>query len=110
MDGGAIRRNCERIRQLVGRGVGVIAGYGATYRSRERERWATVGIGYCDGLPRALGNRGWGIAAGRRVPLVGRISMDTAVVRASGSLFQYGDEPEPEKVRGVRPEPGAGGS
>ncbi len=26
------------------------------------------------------------------------------------SLFQYGDEPEPGKVREVRPEPGAGGS
>ena len=64
---------------------GATVGYGATYRSREGERWAAVGIGYGDGLPLALGSWGWGIAAGRRVPLVGRISMDTAVVRVSGN-------------------------
>ena len=60
---------------------GATAGYGAAYRSRERERWGAVGIGYGDGLPRALGNRGWGIASGRRVPIVGTVSMDTTLVR-----------------------------
>ena len=64
---------------------GTTLGYGASHVSRERERWATAGIGYGDGLPRALGNRGWGIAAGTRVPIVGRISMDTTVVRVSGN-------------------------
>jgi len=49
------------------------------------ERWGVAGIGYGDGLPRALGNRGWGIAAGRRVPVVGRVSMDTTVVRIFGN-------------------------
>jgi alanine racemase len=39
-----------------------------------------VGIGYGDGLPRALGNRGHAIVRGRRVPIVGRISMDLTVV------------------------------
>ena len=64
---------------------GTTLGYGATHRSRKKERWAVAGIGYGDGLPRALGNRGWGIAAGSRVPVVGRISMDTTVVRTSGN-------------------------
>lgn len=64
---------------------GTTLGYGATHRSREAERWAVAGIGYGDGLPRALGNRGWAIAAGRRVPVVGRISMDTTVVRIFGN-------------------------
>ena len=67
---------------------GTTLGYGATYRSKGRERWAVVGIGYGDGLPPALGNRGWGIAAGRRVPVVGRISMDTTVVRISASTSE----------------------
>ncbi len=79
----AVRARVIRVRQVP---TGTTVGYGATYRARERERWATVAIGYGDGLPRALGNRGWGIAAGRRVPLVGRISMDTAVVRTSGNM------------------------
>jgi alanine racemase len=37
-------------------------------------------MGYGDGLPRALGNRGHALVGGRRVPVVGRISMDVSVV------------------------------
>ena len=65
---------------------GTTLGYGATYTSRDTERWAAAGIGYGDGLPRALGNRGWAIAGGCRVPIVGRISMDTTVVRVPGDV------------------------
>ena len=65
--------------------AGATAGYGATYRSNRPERWAAVGIGYGDGLPRTLGGRGWGLAGGRRVPVLGRISMDTTVVGVSES-------------------------
>lgn len=65
---------------------GTTLGYGATYTAGDNERWAAIGIGYGDGLPRVLGNRGWAIAGGRRVPIVGRISMDTTVVRVSGDL------------------------
>ena len=74
-----------RARVLLVRDVppGATLGYGATYTARGRERWASVGIGYGDGLPRALGNRGSAILHGRRVPIVGRISMDTTVVRVS---------------------------
>ncbi|MGH7481192.1 MAG: alanine racemase, partial [Longimicrobiales bacterium] len=34
---------------------GTTVGYGATHAARGWERWATLGIGYGDGLPRALG-------------------------------------------------------
>ena len=59
---------------------GTTVGYGATYRSEGEERWATVAIGYGDGLPRILGNRGHALVRGQRVPIVGRISMDVTVV------------------------------
>ncbi len=78
----AIRARVVLVRDVPG---GATVGYGATYRSKGPERWAAVGIGYGDGLPRTLGNRGWGLAGGHRVPVVGRISMDTTVVRVSGS-------------------------
>ena len=76
-----------RARVLLVRNVaaGATVGYGATYRSPGPERWAAVGIGYGDGLPRTLGNRGWGLAGGQKAPILGRISMDTTVVRVSGS-------------------------
>jgi alanine racemase len=63
---------------------GTTQGYGATYRARGPERWATLAIGYGDGLPRALGNRGQALLRGVRVPIVGRISMDMTVVDISG--------------------------
>ncbi len=78
----AVRARVVLVRDVT---AGATVGYGATYRSPGRERWAVVGIGYGDGLPRTLGNRGWGLAGGRRVAILGRISMDTTVVRASGS-------------------------
>ena len=43
-------------------------------------RLAIVGAGYADGYPRALGNRGAAALAGRRVPVVGRVSMDLLCV------------------------------
>ncbi len=51
-------------------------GYGATHRVVGKGRIATVGVGYADGWFRSLGNRGFGIIKGRRVPVVGRVSMD----------------------------------
>ncbi len=62
---------------------GTTLGYGATYWARGVERWATLGIGYGDGLPRCLGNRGCALLHGRRVPIIGRISMDLTVVDIS---------------------------
>jgi alanine racemase len=51
-------------------------GYGATYRRERPGRIATVAAGYADGLLRSLGNRGSATIAGRKAPIVGRISMD----------------------------------
>lgn len=59
---------------------GTTLGYGATYAASGWERWATLAIGYGDGLPRLLGNRGHVLLRGRRLPIVGRISMDMTVV------------------------------
>lgn len=82
-----------RARVLLVRDVppGTTLGYGATYTARGHERWAAVGIGYGDGLPRALGNRGSAILRGRRVPIIGRISMDTTVVRTDNGTPNPGD-------------------
>lgn len=60
--------------------AGTTLGYGATYVSGGAETWATVSMGYGDGLPRCLGNKGHAVVAGKRVPIIGRISMDVTVV------------------------------
>lgn len=71
-----------RARLLLARTVpaGSTVGYGATHRSESAERWGTLGIGYGDGLSRALGNRGHALVRGRRIPIVGRVSMDLTTV------------------------------
>ncbi|MGE4281826.1 MAG: alanine racemase [Magnetospirillum sp.] len=51
-------------------------GYGATHRFASKGRVATVAFGYADGLFRSLGNCGFGVIGGVKVPVVGRISMD----------------------------------
>jgi alanine racemase len=65
---------------------GDTVGYGATYRAQNSQRWATLAIGYGDGLPRALGNRGHALLRGVRAPIIGRISMDVTVVDITGVL------------------------
>jgi alanine racemase len=77
----SLRARIVLIREAV---EGSTAGYGATYTARGAERWATVAIGYGDGLPRLLGNRGEGLVRGRRVPIIGRISMDVTVLDVTG--------------------------
>lgn len=37
---------------------------------------ATIALGYADGMPRTLSNKGMAAIGGVRVPVVGRISMD----------------------------------
>lgn len=73
-----------RVIRVVDVPAGATVGYGATYRAGAPERWATLAIGYGDGLPRALSNRGRVVLQERSAPIVGRISMDMTVVDITG--------------------------
>ena len=77
----ALRARVVHVRDAV---PGSTLGYGATHRAVAAERWATLSIGYGDGLPRALGNRGHALIRGVRVPVIGRVSMDVTVVNITG--------------------------
>jgi len=56
--------------------LGESVGYAATFRAKRPCMIATVALGYADGIPRTLSNKGAAAIAGLRVPVVGRISMD----------------------------------
>lgn len=58
-------------------------GYGASYIGAKGARIATVALGYADGYPRVLGNRGVASLCGVRVPVVGRVSMDLVCIDVS---------------------------
>jgi len=62
---------------------GETVGYGATHRRHRAGRIATVAVGYADGWLRSLSNRGSAAIAGRRVPVVGRVSMDLITLDVS---------------------------
>ncbi|HWO21338.1 MAG TPA: alanine racemase [Kofleriaceae bacterium] len=58
---------------------GSSVGYGAVWRAPRRSRVAVLPVGYADGLPRRASGRAEAAIRGRRVPLVGLISMDIAI-------------------------------
>lgn len=60
------------------KGTGV--GYGLDYVADRNRRIATLSAGYADGWPRALSSRGAAWFEGHRLPVLGRISMDSCVV------------------------------
>jgi len=60
--------------------AGAVVGYNGTFVATEPMRLALVAAGYADGLDRHLGNHFSLLVRGARAPLVGRVSMDQAVV------------------------------
>jgi alanine racemase len=83
----------SRILQVSEIDAGQTVGYGATFTAGGRRSIATVGIGYADGYPWSLGNRGIASVEGRRVPVVGRVSMDMIALDVTdlpGELRQPG--------------------
>jgi alanine racemase len=67
--------------RTVSHGQGV--GYGLTGHVDHARRIAAIPVGYADGWPRRLGNRGCAFLAGVKVPIVGRISMDSMLLDVS---------------------------
>lgn len=54
--------------------------YGGTFTAQEDMRVATVPIGYGDGYPRSLSNRGYVLLHGKKAPVLGRVCMDQFMV------------------------------
>ena len=58
---------------------GASVGYAAAWRADRERRVAVLPVGYADGLPRRASGHAQAAIRGRRVPLVGLISMDIAI-------------------------------
>jgi alanine racemase len=58
-------------------------GYGGMFQAPRPMRIGIVAVGYADGLPHRLSNRGQVIAAGRAVPILGAVSMDLTTIDLS---------------------------
>jgi alanine racemase len=70
---------------------GETVSYGATYRAAGRRRIATLGLGYADGYRRVLGNRAVALMGGRRVAVVGVVTMDMTMLDVTEVPCSVGD-------------------
>jgi len=55
-------------------------GYGRTYQAKKDLLVATLPVGYADGYPRLLSNRGRVLVKGLNVPVIGRVCMDQMMI------------------------------
>ena len=59
---------------------GRIISYGGTFEVEHPMRIATVPVGYADGYPRSLSNKGYVLIHGKRAVICGRVCMDQMMV------------------------------
>jgi alanine racemase len=76
-----------QIAYLKGVAEDVPVGYDGRYRTTRPTRIATCPVGYNDGYPYSLSNRAEALVRGRRVPLVGNVTMDYV-------MLDVGDVPD----------------
>ena len=70
-----------------GRGIS----YGQTYIAKGTMKIATIPIGYGDGYPRNLSNKGHVLINGKKAGIVGRVCMDQFMVDVTGMDVKTGD-------------------
>jgi alanine racemase len=73
--------------------AGTSISYGQTFVTERESLIATLPVGYADGYPRLLSNRGAALVRGKRAPVAGTVCMDLTMldVTAIGNV-QQGDE------------------
>ena len=59
---------------------GTPVSYGGTYVTSRETRIATIPVGYGDGYPRSLSNKGYVLIRGKKAPILGRVCMDQFMV------------------------------
>ena len=73
--------------------AGQSVGYGGTAITKSDTKLGVVTLGYADGVPRNANNSAGIFVAGKRAPIIGRVSMDQFVVNlGADSLAKTGDE------------------
>ncbi len=75
-----VMRLCSMVTMVKTVPAGSSIGYGRSYVTKAPSVIATVPVGYADGYPRGLGNRGEVLLCGKRAPIVGNVCMDQLMV------------------------------
>lgn len=73
--------------------AGEFIGYGTTYLANKKMKVAIVPVGYANGFSRSLSNMGRVLIRGKRVPVIGTVTMNTMTVNVSDIPgIEKGDE------------------
>ena len=72
-------------------GAGFPVSYGSTYVTDKETEIATIPVGYADGYPRLLSNKGRVIVNGRYANIIGRVCMDQFMIDVTGLNVKRGD-------------------
>lgn len=75
-------KSCISFIKEVGAGVGI--SYGSTFVTERPTKVATIPVGYADGYPRNLSNKGYVLINGKKAPILGRVCMDQFMVDITG--------------------------
>ena len=73
----------SRISYIKNLEAGAAVSYGGTFVAEKEMRVATIPVGYADGYPRKLSNKGWVLIHGKKAPILGRVCMDQFMVDVS---------------------------
>ena len=60
-------------------------GYNQTYKTKHKIKVAIIGVGYEDGIPRKLSNKGYAYYKENKFSIIGRISMDSFTINITNS-------------------------
>lgn len=72
---------------------GTLVSYGGTFITERRTKIATIPVGYGDGYPRSLSNKGAVLIHGKRANILGRVCMDQFMVDATDiDDVKFGDQ------------------
>lgn len=71
---------------------GFTVSYGSTFTAPDDMEIATVSIGYADGYPRSLSNKGRVLINGKAANIIGRVCMDQLMVDVTGMGVRQGDK------------------
>ena len=60
--------------------AGTPVSYGGMFVAEKKMKIATIPVGYADGYPRSLSNKGYVLIRGKKAPILGRVCMDQFMV------------------------------
>ena len=72
--------------------AGAALGYGGRHVTERPSRIAVVPVGYADGYSWRLSNRATVLVGGKRVPVVGSVTMDMTLLDVTGADAKLGDD------------------